>query len=330
MDLSPYPVNKDYDASQSSCLDLIDFTRASKDALAIEDHALHTKSPTVRVSSYSSAVLSYQDQVAQKFIDHMYKSSALMFQKPPVALAPQSMSTFVSDNLNDQDYMPISSPHASPSLPPSPSRSLAFKDPSGEDYMPISSLHTSPCPSPLPSGSPISKDLSGEDHISRSSPNASPPPSPLSGSQASERSFLLPKRTPRPGVDKKKNTSQSPVDFILYSPQKARRAPKLKVPKPYTPEFLLDNMNALGIRAMDPSKKKKIREFFGLVGGIHELIQSRDKSVETTPECIPGYDNLLKDWVPKFAVGEIPSKMAALDLTDREVRLLLCIASFDY
>ena len=53
MDLPPYPDNKDDDASW---LDLIDFTEPSKDAPAIEDHALHKKIPTVRVSSYSNAV----------------------------------------------------------------------------------------------------------------------------------------------------------------------------------------------------------------------------------------------------------------------------------
>lgn len=57
------------------------------------------------------------------------------------------------------------------------------------------------------------------------------------------------------------------------------------------------------------------------MANIHQLIQRRDKSIEKTPECIPGYDNILKDWVPKYGIGDIPSKMAALSLTD-EVRFL--------
>jgi len=57
-----------------------------------------------------------------KLLDHLLKCSARMCKEMRAVVEPKSMSTFVSDNLSDQDYMPRSSPHASPlsltSLPP--------------------------------------------------------------------------------------------------------------------------------------------------------------------------------------------------------------------
>lgn len=257
----------------------------------------------------------------------------------PLQMLPQappclSLSPCVSPVFEDPSgvgYMPRSPLHTSPHgfLSPfsSPFGSHSFPDSGGEDFRPVSPVHTPPSPPPLPSGSATPQDVTGEQYVSKSSPL--PPPSPASGSQGSKGSFLLPKGTPRRGGDKKKNRSQLPVDFILYSPQKARLAPKLKVPKPYTPEWLLDNMTAVGIKVMDPKNKKKIHEFFKLVGGIHDLIQGRDKSAEANPGFIPGYDNILKGWIPKFAGGEIPSDRDVLELTDREVIFFFDASGFD-
>jgi hypothetical protein len=120
------------------------------------------------------------------------------------------------------------------------------------------------------------------------------------------------------------------VEFILHSPQKAGNVPKpprLKISRPYTPEVLLKNVNALGIRCIDDNDKEGIQKFFKKVGRIQRLIQERDKTFETTLGFIPGYDNVLKAWVPEFAMGEIPSPKAVFILKDK-VRFPLYIFSF--
>lgn len=221
-----------------------------------------------------------------------------------------------------ESHSPSTSRAGSPLFNASPG-SPGFTDLPGDDNMSIMSPRTSRSPSPLPPGSPSFQGPSGEDYGSNASRQTSPSP-PSTGSKSRAGHFLVPCGTPRPGGKKKKDKPLIEVEFVLRSPQKARsvRKPgKIMVPKPYTPDVLLKNMDSLGIRAMDPNNKEEVWNFFELVANMLQLIQGRDKSIEKRPGCIPGYDNVLKDWVPRYGIGDIPSKMAALSLTD-EVRLL--------
>lgn len=202
----------------------------------------------------------------------------------PTSPSPGPLSSYPAFQDSGKDKMSTSSPHESHSPSPSPPGSPLFLDLSGEDYTPISSAPSHPCsgfprfkdltgddntsissphasrsPSPSPPGSPSFQGVSGEDYTSNASWQASPSP-PSTGSKPRGGYFLLPSCTPRPGGDKKKGKPQAQVEFVLQSPQKARsvRKPgKINVPKPYTQDILLKNIDALWIRTMDPNDKEE-------------------------------------------------------------------------
>lgn len=295
---------------------------ASLGALSGEHHVPTSPSPGP-LSGYSALQGCGEDKMCASPPQESHSLSTSPAGSPLSNASPGS-SGFT--DLPGDDNMAIMSPRASRSPSPlfnaSPGSS-GFTDLPGDDNMAIMSPRASRSPSPLPPALPSFQGASGEDSASAPSRETSPCPS-STGYKPRGGHFLLPRSTPGPGGKKKKDKPRAEVEFVLQSPQKARsvgKPGKLIVPKPYTPEILLKNMDALGIKPMDPNNKEEVWKFFELVANMLQLVQGRDKSIEERPGCIPGYDNVLKDWVPRYGIGDIPSKMAALSLTD-EVRLL--------
>jgi hypothetical protein len=107
--------------------------------------------------------------------------------------------------------------------------------------------------------------------------------------------------------------SESPQKFC-----KAPKASKLNASKPYSPTALLLYKSNLGFRSME--SKQDIMVFFKDLAKLWKVMQVWDKSNENYPWAIPGYDNLLRDWVLRFTLDLIPSKAAASGL-EGKVRL---------
>ena len=83
------------------------------------------------------------------------------------------------------------------------------------------------------------------------------------------------------------------------------------------PQFFIKNFDTLGIPVLEPGREIN---FFNSLAGLRKLIEEQDQTVERGV-CIPAYDNVLKDWVPKFAMGYLPSENAPLKL-QKDVRIL--------
>ena len=73
---------------------------------------------------------------------------------------------------------------------------------------------------------------------------------------------------------------------------------------------------------MDEGNPLKILEFFAEVCLISPLFESRDQKMDI--RGIPGYENVLKDWVKKNALGPIPSETATSHLRAK-VRIKLYV-----
>jgi hypothetical protein len=105
------------------------------------------------------------------------------------------------------------------------------------------------------------------------------------------------------------------MEFILESPQKSCKAPKalkLNTSEAYSPATLLLYKGDLGFGSME--NKRDIMVFFKDLAKLWKVMQVWDKSNENYPWAIPGYDNLLRDWVLCFALDLIPSIAAASGL----------------
>ena len=107
--------------------------------------------------------------------------------------------------------------------------------------------------------------------------------------------------------------------YVLYSPVKKQPVQK----KHYSPQGLLRNMDAWGIEPIDPENTNDILDFFCNLGNLRNLMKYRDKRFDKQPGWIPGYQLVLKDWVPQNAIEDIPSKEAVLLLEDKVSSLFL-------